>query len=688
MSRSWPSSLLLASSLILSLAGGALAGCGSPEDDTNDDAGAPPDGSGFDAGQYEGGGDGYGYGSDTNGTDTPVDTAPSCTDDYKRCASTFVYPAGSESSVELRGDYRDGAWTAGDKMTKVGAQWKVTVPVPWNKPVQYKFFVDGATWVLDPGNPSTIKDASGIENSLAAPITCATFTCDEPAIPPPGVYDWRDAVIYFVFVDRFFNGDTSNDGASISGVPAAGAYQGGDWSGVTKKINEGYFGDIGVNTLWITVPVENADTVAGLGTGGDTHLYSSYHGYWPYDVEKPEPRFGTKAELKALVDAAHAKSLRVLFDYAMVHVHKDSPTFSAHPGWFWPSTTSGGASCICGSAACPWDTTPQQCWFTDYLPHWNYTVKDARDYSVGNAVQWIKDTGADGFRLDAIKHVDGSWLTQLRAQIQTDVVAKETTPQRFYMVGETYDFGNRDFIKSFVDPKTKLDGQFDFPLRLHLVQSILMRINPMKDLATFMDSNDGFYGTDAIMSTFVGNHDLPRSIHIGDDTPLWGDPYSDGKDRSWSGSPGLPAKRSPFERLANAFGILFTNKGAPLVYYGDEIGLPGAGDPDNRRMMTWGSLSADQTFLKDRVKALLTIRAAHPALRRGKRATLSVDDDVWVYSMTTAGDTVYVAINRGDADKSIGGLPSVALTELITSAAVTGPSYTVPARQTRIFIAK
>ncbi|MEO7093137.1 MAG: alpha-amylase family glycosyl hydrolase, partial [Polyangiales bacterium] len=542
--------------------------------------------------------------------------------------------------------------------------------------------------VLDPGNPNKITDSSGIENSLATAITCAPFTCAEPELPPTGVYDWRDAVIYFVFVDRFFNGDTSNDGAPISGVPAAGAYQGGDWKGVTQKIDEGYFSDLGVNTLWITVPVMNADTVAGLGVGGDTHLYSAYHGYWPYDVDKPEPRFGTKAELKALVDAAHAKKLRVLFDYAMVHVHKDSPTYAAHPGWFWPSTASGGGSCICGSGACPWDTAGDRCWFTDYLPHWNYTVKDARDYSVNNAVQWIKDTGADGFRLDAIKHVDGSWLTQLRTQIQADVASKGTPPQRFYMVGETYDFGNRDFIKSFVDPKTKLDGQFDFPLRLHLVQSILMRTKGMSDLSSFMDGNDGFYGSDAIMSTFVGNHDLPRSIHIGDDTPLWGDPYSDGKDRSWSGAPGLPAKRSPFERLANAFAVLFTNQGAPLVYYGDEIGLPGAGDPDNRRMMTWGTPTADQTFLKDRVKALLAIRAAHPALRRGKRTTINVDNDTWVYSMSTTGDTVYVAINRGDSDKSIGGLPSSPLTELLTSASVTGPSVTVPARQARIFIVK
>ena len=673
----------------LALLACSLVACGSPEEDGSPDVGAPPDGDYFDGGPGGPSGDG-GYG-DERGTppDTaPADTAPSCVDDLKRCAESFTYPFAGESSVELRGDYRAGAWATGDPMVHDGAQWKVSVPVPWAQAVQYKFYVNGKDWVIDPGNPTTIKDASGVTNSVAAPITCSTFTCDEPKGPPAGVYDWRDAVIYFVFVDRFFNGDTSNDGAPVAGVPAPGQYQGGDWAGVTKKINDGYFTDLGVNTLWITVPVQNADDVGGLGVGGDSHLYSSYHGYWPRDVDKAEARFGTKAELKALVDAAHAAKLKVLFDYAMVHVHKESAIFTGHPDWFWPSTSPSGGSCICGSSDCPWDTTAEKCWFTDYLPHWNYTNASARDYSVGNAVQWIKDTGADGYRLDAIKHVDGSWLLQLRTRIQAEVVAKEPIPQRFYMVGETYDFGNRDFIKSFVDPATKLDGQFDFPLRLHLVQSILMRTKGIDDLAGFMDGNDGFYGADAVMSTFVGNHDLPRSIHIAEDTPLWGDPYSDGKDRSWSGQPTLPTRRSPFERLANAFGVLLTNKGAPLVYYGDEIGLPGAGDPDNRRMMQFTSLSADQQWLRDRIKALTTIRAAHPALRRGKRATLSVTPDVWVYSMSTSGDVVYVAINRGDSDASVSGLPASGSNELLTVTSVSGATATIPPRQTRIFVAK
>ena len=132
-----------------------------------------------------------------------------------------------------------------------------------------------------------------------------------------------------------------------------------------------------------------------------------------------------------------------------------------------------------------------------------------------------------------------------------------------------------------------------------------------------------------------------------------------------------------------------TNRGAPLVYYGDEIGLPGAGDPDNRRPMQWTSYSANQTYLRDRLKRLGEIRARHPALRRGRRATINSDSDSWLFKQEIAGqDTVYVAINRGDSSKQLNGLPSGPLNEEITSTNANGPSVTVPARQVRIFSAK
>ncbi len=218
----------------------------------------------------------------------------------------------------------------------------------------------------------------------------------------------------------------------------------------------------------------------------------------------------------------------------------------------------------------------------------------------------------------------------------------------------------------------------------------------MQGLAEFMDSNDTFYPTDAVMSTFIGNHDLPRSIHYAEQTlPAWiqadipsNPSAADGKSNAWSNEPVTETDPNTYERLGNAFGVILTNKGAPLIYYGDEVGLPGAGDPDNRRMMQWTGYSAAQQALYARIKALTTIRAAHPAMRRGTRSTLQVDADLWVYELTTSAgdpvpDTVYVGINRSDADRQTTMLPT-GLTELITNTPVTG-AVTIPARETRVF---
>lgn len=671
------------------LAGGAVASslpaCGS-SDVSNPDFGAPPDPSTFNPGV--GGSDGYGYGS---GAVQPF----VCPDALKRCGQSFTYPDSGESSVELRGDFGGpDTWQSGKAMTKKGSVWTVDVNVPFGGPVQYKFFVNGTTWKIDPAQP-TITDANQNTNNVFAGKTCEPSLCEEEGQLPPGVYDWRDAVVYFVFVDRFQNGNPGND-CNVGGVTGPIAnYQGGDWAGVTQKINEGYFNDLGVNTLWVTVPFDNPN-VAGQGVGADaSRSFSGYHGYWPkLDSTNPaslayEGCFGTEADFKALVNAAHQKGLKVLIDYAMVHVHSASQLFQTRSDWFWPNSNGKGGNCVCGEG-CSWDVLPdrERCWFTNYLPHWNYTNPAARDYSVANAVEWVKQTGVDGFRADAVKHIDMSWLTSLRAKLKTDVQAAQTPQQRFYMVGETYDFGNREVIKSYVDPSTKLDGQFDFPLRRVLVESVVMRYGSMSDLASFMNGNDYYYGANALMSTFIGNHDLPRVIHLAQNQRIWNDQGADGKERAWSGQPGAVSELEAYERIANGFAVIFTNRGVPLVYYGDEIGLPGAGDPDNRRFMQWSGLSASQTYLKDRMKKLLDIRSKHPALRRGTRTTLEVGADLWAYTRSTVGDTVHVVVNRADAPRDVTKLPSGALTELVTGATVSGPTVTIPPRQTRIFVAK
>lgn len=603
-----------------------------------------------------------------------------CDDAQKRCAHIFSYAsAGTEKSVEVRGDFAAGAWDTGVPMSKMGNEFVATVQIPYNQKVSYKFVIDGSTWIADPKNSNQEPDGFGGFNSVLSPQACEDYSC---VGGQPGDFQWSDGVLYFVFVDRFLNGNPSNDGSATPGVEAPADYHGGDYAGVLSKINEGYFNDLGVNILWLTVPANNTEQ-PGKGVGTDSHLYSAYHGYWPKDMDQVEEHFGSMEDLKALVDAAHAKNIRVILDYAMNHLHNSSAIYAAHPDWFWPNDNGSGGNCICGDG-CPWDgPTGLKCWFTGYLPDFNFTNAAARQYSVDNALWWINQTGIDGFRLDAIKHVEMQWLLDLRSRVSAEVESK--TGQHFYMVGETYT-GDIGLIKQFVDPKTKLDGQFDFPLRMQLANKVLLGQGTMQEFEGFLKSNDTAYPQGSVMSTFIGNHDIPRPIHLAEDKPLWTNEWTDGKDRAWSMQPSLPSGMSAFERLALSFAVLFTLKGMPLIYYGDEVAMPGAGDPDNRRDMQWSGYSPGQTFVKDYVSKLTKIRSEHKALRTGSFQSLSSGTDTLAYKRSDGSDTVYIAINRGDSAADVNGLPSGALSDLLSGSSVSGPSINIPPRSAMILV--
>ena len=601
--------------------------------------------------QHPGSGDDVAGDAGTDGGQNACPPVPTCT-------ATITYK-GAGTNVILRGDFAADGWTAGIPMQKTATGWHASVPANDQQVIVYKLVIDG-TWMPDPDNARRSPDGYGSFNSVMR------VDCDHcPARTP---IDWRDAVMYFVMIDRFANGDPAND-APVSGVERPGNYLGGDFAGVTKKIEEGYFGSLGINTLWITSPIDNADN---SNPGSDGHAYSGYHGYWPKDLTQPESKLGTEAELKRLVDTAHAHNIQVLIDYVMNHVHSSSPVYQQHPDWFWPNSNGSGGNCVCG-AGCSWDTDRLKCWFDPFLPDFNFGNSEARRYSVENALSWAKRIGIDGFRLDAVKHIETSWLTDLRARISAEVA----WDQKFYMVGETFD-GSRDLIKSYVNPDTMLDGQFDFPLRGAVLANILRRDGAMTDLAGLLDTNVGFYGAGSVMSTFLGNHDVPRAIGIADDQPMFG-AWDGGKDRAWQNQPNAPSTRSPYERLTVAYTLLYTLPGIPMIYYGDEVGMPGAGDPDNRRFMQWTGYTAHQTFLRDRLAGLAKARAQHASLRRGSYQQVGAATDVLVYKMSSPGDTVYVALNRGDGAQSAVGLPPGDYTDVVTGQAVHAP-LTLPAR--------
>lgn len=551
---------------------------------------------------------------------------------------------------------------------------------------------------VDSYDPSDGFPSVGTGTGTGGPGSGPDTGDDGPPPPPPsdGAWDWRDAIIYFVFVDRFQNGDPNNDGQLGAPVEPQADWYGGDWQGVIDRIEEGYFNELGVNTLWITVPMDNTSS-SGVGVS-DPRMYSAYHGYWPSDLSTTEEHFGTLEKLQELVMVAHDHELKVIFDYAMNHVHADSPVYAANEGWFWPNDNGFGGNCVCGQG-CSWDGDEgRRCWFTDYLPDFDFSNDEARNFSVDNAIMWAQMTEADGFRLDAVKHIEDAWLLDIRARASAELDQYDQEGelvQRFYMVGETFT-GDRSQIAYYVR-EDMLDGQFDFPLRTDLVDKVLMRQGSMSDLAGSMDANDTYYWSGAVMSTFIGNHDLPRVVHYAEDVPLsMGNPWWNDQELGWNNPPGVPAGTSAFERLVVGFGIIMTTPGAPLVYYGDEIGLPGAGDPDNRRPMDWntGGYTEGQQLVLDRLKRLTAIRAAHPATRYGTRSTLSADADTFSYIMELAvGDPeldeeVYVAVNRSDSTLDVGGLPDGSYVDELTGEMVdvSGGAVSVPARGIRILV--
>jgi glycosidase len=717
---------------------GALASACGDTTVANNDYGTPPAGSAFNPGPGSGGG---GYGT-TGGQTTPaggtlpVDPEPpapaECPQELKRCAAVVTFPATTERAVELRGDWRgQESWDKGVAMERRGDTWRVEIPVPLDTRVHYKFCIDPtanaqcARWAVDPAHPSE-TDPGGNVNNVLAPLTCNEPTCEENPPVAEGVFDWRDSIIYFIFVDRFFDSDgrkCASDGAS----GPIGSYLGGDFKGIEAKIP--YLKRLGINTVWLTNPAENT-------AKAETCIFQSsrkcmgFHGYWPEDLDKTESCFGAsefspakaEADLKSLVGALHAAGIKVLLDYAMVHVHSDATVFRTKPDWFWRNTPeeSGGRACSENNS---WDhpVFGKRCWFDTFLPHFNYTRNDALEYSIANALSWVTKAAPagdaiDGLRLDAIKHIEDRWLTTLRSRVQDAFVKGKPQGTRFYMVGETFNY-DPGTLRSYVDPRTKLDGQFDFKFRLEVMKSLFKNQGGgfsvrLSDFARFLDANDRFYTADTIMSPFIGNHDIGRVVHMAGDRSEWNEFSSGDQSRAWANLDGAdllgqPNVRAPYERLAVAYSILFSSRGAPLLYYGDEVGLAGAGDPDNRRPMPFCAAAnmqnaraigrvcnasdgdpawnSHQAWLFDRVSKLTALRSEHPAMRRGRRTTLSSSDDTWAYALETSGDTVYVAVNRSDSARSVSGLPSGNLVDLISGATVAGGTLELGPREARLF---
>lgn len=524
---------------------------------------------------------------------------------------------------------------------------------------------------LAPGRHTVRVKARDTEGRAAEELHLPVWTDDR---------SWQSGLMYFVFVDRFADGDPGNNSPEGTTDPTTD-YHGGDWQGVLDRLD--YLDALGVTALWLTAPWDNPGGAWGDKCGAN---FSGYHGYWPAHPTALEEHFGDEALLRQLIAEAHARGMRVLVDWVANHVHEEHP-YAAESDWF-------NSLLICQGDV--WNTAPEVCWFDSFLPDIRYYEPDPLVQLVDDAVTFAKDYDLDGFRVDAVKHMPHSVYFNLQSRVRAELEHRHAGgDEEFYTVGETFS-GDRGLIGSYVN-EHELDAQFDFGLYWAILAAFArdeLSLTALED--TFDDSRAAY--DPALMSTFLGNHDVERFItHAnGEVSSLYGDGTcgGDGRLRAPASPPG---GWEPYHRLMLAWTWLLTHSGLPLIYYGDEIGLEGFADPDNRHDMRFDSaLSAQEQAVLAHVQALGQARLAHPALSLGQRTRWWEEDEVLAWALVAEGDAALVVVNRSASDRTLvnslgfAGLGEGTYTDLFTGEHFTSAggslSVNVPARGSRVLL--
>lgn len=501
-------------------------------------------------------------------------------------------------------------------------------------------------------------------------------------VTPVEGFQWQDGIIYYAFTDRFANGDPANDRA-VPGdkVPPQANYHGGDFQGIRQRIEDGYFEKLGVNVLWLAPLNRNPDGAWQEYLPPYRH-YSGYHGYWPVSHTEVEPRFGGNEGLRELVSAAHEDGIKVIADLVLKHVHIENPLWTSKREWFGSVDLPDGRKNLR-----LWDEQQFTTWFEEWLPGFDFDNPEAVAFLLGNARFWIKEFDLDGYRLDAVKHIRyGFW-----PQFRTAMRAMDSASEPRYFVGET--FMDRRGIMGFVGPNM-LDGQFDFPLYDTLMEVFAKDTQGFAELEKSLSESETIYGKETLMSPLIGNHDKSRFMAFADgDLPK--PVESDEEEIGWNDPPQVDHVSS-YDKLKMALAFILAIDGVPMIYYGDEVGITGAGDPDNRRMMPAESrLNAAQKGVRAQFCKLTALRAKHPALRYGDRRLLLADDKRYAFARRYFEDAVLCVWNKGSGSASFalavdGALPDGTYRDALSGSAVRiqagQAKFSLPARQAAFFV--
>ena len=492
------------------------------------------------------------------------------------------------------------------------------------------------------------------------------------SIPVPSKkapFAWEGANIYFLLTDRFNNGDTLND-VNFERTGPTGplrGFMGGDIQGITKKIEDGYFTDLGVNAIWFSPVVEQIHGSTDEETG---NTYG-YHGYWTKDWTVLDPNFGTGQDLKNMVETAHTYGIRILMDVVLNHT---GPVTEQDPVWpeEWVRTEP---TCTYGNYQ---HTT--QCTLVDNLPDVHtesdkaVKLPDAllakwkaegrlsqeldelqlffertgyprapRFYIIKWLTDYVNALGIDGFRVDTVKHVnEGAWTALQKEAAHAFANWKRMHPDKvldetpFYMVGEVYGYGisgGREY--DFNDKKVDyFDHGFKSLINFELKTDALQGYETV-----FKKYSDALHSdlTDKSILNYLTSHDDSNPFDVKRDDPI---------------------------KAAN---ILLLTPGASQIYYGDETARdltiegtednPVMGDASLRSFMNWGeldSLSKTKKVLEHWQK-LGRFRHDHLAIGAGKHVRLAKSPYVFsrTYIKEDIKDKVVVGLDLPEGKKSL-----------------------------------
>ena len=450
--------------------------------------------------------------------------------------------------------------------------------------------------------------------------------------------DHQSQILYSLMIDRFNNGNTANDWKLNSPeVLDKVDYQGGDLAGITAKINDGFFEDLGITTIWISPITQNPYDAWGQNVNPDTK-FSGYHGYWPIYSTVVDKRFGTEDELREMLATAHDNEFNVILDYVANHLHINSPVLQEHPDWTTQLILPDGRENI-GL----WDEQRLTTWFDKHIPTLDLEREEVCEPMTDSALHWVKNFDFDGYRHDACKHIPLNYWRMLTHKM------KSAMPERnMWQIGETY--GSVELIGSYVK-SGMIDSQFDFNLYHNSRDVIVDESRSMRTIAATVEESEAAYGSHHTMGNITGNHDKPRFISLaGGDMPLWG---IDDKAEGWHREVVVGDMDKGHAGLQLLKAIITTVPGVPCIYQGDEYGVPGANDPDNRDMMTFECSNDYQVKEFAQTQALLKYRRSSMPLMYGDFRTLYVDDEAWVFVRHYMGEYVVVALNVRGAEKSV-----------------------------------